>query len=246
MRKVICFFPLAILLMISGTAFSQGASLTVMSDKGEKFTLEVNGSIKNASPADRVSATNLMGPMIKVKLILEDAKVSPVSKAIFNKPNGDFYYVLRKNPNGVYVLESVTSTYTPSVTSAAAGSVKEEKEEKTAVKETKAADASATKEKGCLEPVSDEEFAPLFASVSARPFEGIKASAIKKLVVDKCLTTTQVKELLYILDMEPSRLDVAKYAYVHVYDPANYGDIDEVFHAKSSVESLHNYINSKK
>jgi hypothetical protein len=39
---------------------------------------------------------------------------------------------------------------------------------------------------------------------------------------------------------------VAKYSYLHVYDPGNYGVIDEVFRSASSVESLHKYVESKK
>ena len=104
----------------------------------------------------------------------------------------------------------------------------------------------ATGKSGCSEPLTTEEFAVFYSQIAARPFEGTKVSALKKLVVDKCFTSAQVTEMLHTLDLESSRLDVAKYAFIHVYDPDNYSAVDEVFLSASSVESLHKYVNSKK
>jgi hypothetical protein len=120
------------------------------------------------------------------------------------------------------------------------------KEVKAEAAETKTEATTEAKGNGCKEPLTAEEFVSVYASVSARPFEGTRVSGAKTVVVEKCVTVSQLIELLYLLDLENSRLDVAKYAYVHVYDPANYGDVDAVFHSSSSKETLHKYISSKK
>ena len=247
MKKFLFFGFLALLLCAGGRAFAQGSSVTIIADHGEKFSLEVNGSMQNSTPEDRVTAYNLFGPSFKVKVYIEGANVAPVAKSVFNKPNYEFFFALRKNTKGIYVLETVSRDYQPAGAPEGAAAATPPPTEK---KETKEAPADATKEaagkSGCTDPLTTEEFAPFYAQVSARPFEGTQVSAIKNLVVDKCLTTLQLKELLYILDLENSRLDCAKYAYVHIYDPDNYGDLDDVFHSNSSVESLHKYVNSKK
>jgi hypothetical protein len=243
MKNILFFGILATFLLTGGRMFSQGTSLTIIADNGEKFTLEVNGSMENSTAESRVTAYNLFGPTIKVKVFIEGGKVAPVAKTIFNKPSAEFYYVLHRNTKGIYVLDPVSRDYTPSVTEAAAPPPAKEKETKSATsKETN----PSTGKDGCSEPLTTEEFAVFYAQVSARPFEGTQISAIKSLAVDKCLTSEQLKELLYILDLENSRLDVAKYAYLHIYDPGNYKVIDEVFRSASTVESLHKYIESKK
>ncbi len=244
MKRIMQFFILAGLLLMWGEASAQGTSLTVIADEGEKFTLEVNNSMQNSTPESRVTATNLWGPSIKVKIYIEGAQVAPVSKSIFYKPNADFYYVLHRNAKGVYVIDPVSASYEPSVKESSAAATP-------AAKETKATENKAAKEtkeakgNGCSEPLTADEFVPVYASVSARPFEGTRLSGAKTVVVDKCVTVSQLLELLYLLDLETSRLDLAKYAYVHIYDPGNYSDVDAVFRSASSVESLHKYINSK-
>lgn len=243
MKKILFFSIVAVFLLNGGRTFSQGTSLTIIADNGEKFTLEVNGNTENTTPDDRVTVYNLIGPTIKVKVFIEDAQVAPVAKTIFNKPSTEFYYVLRRNAKGVYVIDPVSSDYTPSGTAATTPPPATEKQAKTT---TAAEEKPSAGKSGCIDPLTGEEFAVFFAQISSRPFEGTQVSAIKNLVVEKCVTSMQLKELLYILDLETSRLDVAKYAYLHIFDPGNYTEIDEVFNSASSVESLHKYVNSKK
>jgi hypothetical protein len=234
MKKVLFFGILAAFMLIGGRGFSQGNSLTIIADNGEKFTLEVNGDMESSTADDRVTVYNLFGPSFKVKVFIEGAQVAPVAKTVFNKPNTDFYFVLHKNAKGIYVLDPVSSDYTPAATAAATPPpAKETQTKSTAATETK----PATSKSGCSEPLTTEEFAVLYAQVSARPFAGTQVSAVKNLVVDKCVTSGQLQELLYILDMESSRLDVAKYSYLHVYDPDNYGVIDEVFRIVRGIPS---------
>jgi hypothetical protein len=243
MKRVIQIFILTAFLMIWGTAFPQGTTLTVIADQGEKFTLEANGTTQNGTPQARATATDLFGPTIKVKVYIDGVQAPPVSKTVFNKPSTDFYYVLRKNTKGLYVLDQVSSDFEPAVKEqAAAPPVKETKASSAEPAETK----PAAKGSGCSEPLTADEFVPVYASVSARPFEPNKLSGAKNAVVEKCVTVAELKELLYLLDNESSRLDLAKYAYVHIFDPENYSEVDDVFHSKSSVESLHNFISTKK
>ena len=56
MKKFLFFGFLALLLLAGGRAFTQGSSVTIIADHGEKFSLEVNGSMQNSTPDDRVTA----------------------------------------------------------------------------------------------------------------------------------------------------------------------------------------------
>jgi hypothetical protein len=199
---------------------------------------------RSGTPQARATATDLFGPTIKVKVYIEGVQAPPVSKTVFNKPATDFYYVLRKNTKGLYVLDAVTSDFEPAVKEQAVAPppAKETKATSTEPAETK----NTVKGTGCSEPLTADEFVPVYASISARPFEPNKLGGAKNAVVEKCVTVAELKELLYLLDNESSRLELAKYAYVHIFDPANYSEVDDVFHSKSSVESLHNYISTKK
>ena len=244
MKRIIRYGFIAAMVMLWGEVFPQGSSLTVIADNNEKFNLEVNGNMENASPQSKVTVYNLFGPTIKVKIFIEGAEVAPVSKSIFNKPNAQFYYVLHRNMKGIYVIDPVSSDYTPSGSNAAAATTSPSKEEK-AVKEPEK-EKSTGKTSGCADPLTPEEFAVFYASASARPFEPTRLTAAKNIAKEKCITVEQLIDLIGLLDLEPSKLDLAKYAYLYVHDPDNYSKVDGVFLSSSSVESLHKYMESKK
>lgn len=244
MKRMLFLSFLAGFLMIGTDLFSQGTSLTVIADNGEKFTMEVNGNLESSKPQSRVTVDGLYGPSIKVVIYIDGAEVAPVAKSIFNKPNSDFYYVLHRNIKGIYVIDPVSPDYVPGGSSAQAESPAPPPAKEPKSKEPAQA-KSSPKTAGCNEPLTADEFTVFYKSVSARPFEGTRLSGAKSVVVEKCITVDQLIDLINLLSLEPSKLDLAKYAYLHVHDPQNYSLVDEVFLSGSSVESLHKYISSK-
>jgi|GEM_PF-1734685 len=108
MERISKTLLLCFLLLLSGRVLSQGTTLVIFSEGGQKFTLEVNGAIQNETPEARVETNNLFDSAIKVKLYPADDQMPLISKSIFNTPNGMLYYVYRQDAKGRYILEKTT------------------------------------------------------------------------------------------------------------------------------------------
>ncbi len=96
---------------------------------------------------------------------------------------------------------------------------------------------------GCIYPNAD--MASVNKALDAEDFEDDKLALAKRVVAKKCLSSADIKSICLKFDFEDNRLDFAKYAYDHSYDPDNYYIIDEVFDFSDSKEELSTYINSK-
>lgn len=57
-----------------------------------------------------------------------------------------------------------------------------------------------------------------------------------------CLLSYQVKQIILLFGFEDTRLELAKYASGHTYDPGNYYMLNDAFTFESSIEELNNYI----
>ena len=235
-----------IVLITAGKGYTQFTSLIVFSEKGEKFNLYVNGDLKNDKPEKHVRAEDLGGPTIKVRVEFPDQKIPPVSKTIFNKPSTVFYYVIRQDKKGNYVLDHTTSDFVQGEEA-----VKEDNppppppahEKKPDQKSEPGAGKSTG---GCPTPMSEPDFQASIVMISNAPFEGPKLSQAKKLAETHCLYCRQISELMYTVSNESSRLSIAKAAYTHCYDPENYGEVKEVLNSTRSKEDLDKYIGSVK
>jgi len=240
-------FSLAIILsFIHFGAIAQYSKIIVFAPKGEKFTLYLSGSIQNSKPESRVEADVPGGPTFKIMIMFSDPSNKEISKLVFNKVNTTFYYKVDKNPKGAYYLEA-TSTEWSDVKEAASEVAPPPAalSKTTGTKETAKTEAAASG-KGCAHPMEESDFIASLVSVSAPPFDPPKLSAAKNLANAHCLTTTQVKEVMYVFDGESTRLSFAKYAYDHTWDIQNYSDVAEALHSSKSKKDLEDYINSKK
>ncbi|MCX7954927.1 MAG: DUF4476 domain-containing protein [Bacteroidales bacterium] len=101
-----------ILSVIYVNCFSQGASVTVFSEKGDKFWLILNGQKINKSPDVRVIADNLMEVSYKVKIIFDDPQIPDVESTIYTKDvDGNFLkatYAIRVK-KGKYKLTLISA-----------------------------------------------------------------------------------------------------------------------------------------
>jgi hypothetical protein len=241
-------FLLSILLIIffTGNAFSQ-LSVIIFSEQGEKFTVYVNGSPKNNKPESRVETDRPGGPSFKLRIDFADGSIPEISKTIFNSPGHDMFYVIRKANKGKFILEKTSSEYIhhpdKSPTSEKNVTKKEEKEKaETPKSKSQLAGSSG---KGCNTPMSEPNFQASREMISNAPFDGPKLSHAKKLADQNCLTTSQIIDVIYVFSGESSRLNFAKYAYNHCWDPGNYDNVKEVLH-RSSQNDLQRYIGSQK
>jgi hypothetical protein len=209
--------------------------------KGEKFTLYLSSGRQNDSPADRVECERPGGPSFKVRVVFEDSAIPEINKSVFNKMGSMMYCKVGQNAKGVYVLETTTTEW-----SDVEAEAKPSKQSEKAAAAPKSEPPAAGNSKICSNPMSDVDFTVALAAVSAQPFEGSKLSSAKKMVQSHCLLCSQVKQAMYLFDLETSRLSLAKYAYDLVYDPENYSEVSDELHSQRSKDDLDHYISGKK
>jgi hypothetical protein len=223
----------------------------VFSPKGEKFTLYVNGGRQNSEPENRVETANPGGPTFKIRVAFMNSSIPDLNKTIFNKPGSTIYYKIDKNQKGVYILESTSMEWMDDE------NVKEpeNKTEPAVPAEKKATTGKGPgdsepdkniKQKGCDNPMSENDFNANLVGISARPFDPMKLSAAKKLAETNCLLASQVRTVMYVFDSESSRLSFAKFAYDHTWDPGNYSEVADALHSDRSKDDLDKYIAGKK
>jgi len=241
-------FLLLLLAVFSYKVYSQGSALVIFSEKGEKFTVFMNGEMKNSKPGDYVRVDNLFGPSFKVRVVFADPAIHEIDKTVFNKIGGEIFYAAKPGKKGDYVLEHATSDYVHQ-----GNAVKESIPEKSVPQETHQKKTEETTESagksskgGCKNPMTEPDFQASIVMISNAPFDGPKTSSAKKLVEGHCLTCDQIVETMYLVSHEPSRLTIAKAAYMHCFDPSNYEKVKNVLETSKSKQDLDQYIESVK
>jgi len=246
MKSIRILIPLVLALIFAGKANAQ-LSIVIFSEKGEKFTAYVGDSPRNDKPASRVEANRPGGPTFKVRILFEDSSIPELSKTIFNSPGSDLFYVIKKSDKGKLVLEKTSSEYVHNeVNTATSADNAVAKAEKTTA-ETSAIEATPPggNGKGCSNPMEEPSFIASREMISNAPFDGPKLSQAKSLADKNCLTSSQIISVIYIFSGESSRLNFAKYAYKHCWDPSEYGRVKDVLRSSSQAD-LQKYIDSLK
>lgn len=98
---------------------------------------------------------------------------------------------------------------------------------------------------GCPVPMSPEDFGDLKQSLASKTFEETKFNMAKQVLKDRCMTVSQVKQMMLLFTFEQTRLDFAKFAYDRTYDVGNYFKVNDAFTFESSIEELNEYINTR-
>jgi hypothetical protein len=97
---------------------------------------------------------------------------------------------------------------------------------------------------GCQYPMNPQDFAGIKASIMSKSFENTKLEIAKQVLGQRCMTSSQVSEIISVFDFESTKLDFAKFAYGRTFDLGNYYQINDAFTFESSISDLNNYINS--
>ncbi len=107
---------IGILILISLFAFQINAqvksSLTIFSKEGEKFWIVRNGIKQNEKPATSVTIDNIVDRSFKIKVLIDDDKLTTVDQSIYtidvDEQICNLTYELRKKDKGKYVLRTVS------------------------------------------------------------------------------------------------------------------------------------------
>lgn len=95
----------------------------------------------------------------------------------------------------------------------------------------------------CAYPMNSSDFEAAVNTINAKSFDDTKLTIAKQIINSNCLKTTQVKRIMSLFSFEATKLDLAKYSYMHTYDPQNYFQLNDAFTYSSSVDDLNTYIN---
>ncbi len=96
---------------------------------------------------------------------------------------------------------------------------------------------------GCAVP--SQSMNSIKAAINDEDFSDDKMIVAKQATKNKCLTTSQVKEIANLFDFEDDKLEYAKFAYDYTYDIDNYYQINSIFDFSSSKSELNEYISER-
>ena len=98
---------------------------------------------------------------------------------------------------------------------------------------------------GCSTPVSEDRFKSMMESVNNASFAEDKVRVAKRILKTNCLTIDYLVLILEEISFDEDQLDLAKFAYDHVYDLENYYKVYDVFSFSKSGEELEEYIENR-
>lgn len=98
---------------------------------------------------------------------------------------------------------------------------------------------------GCIRQMDTASFAKAKKSISDKGFDDTRLTIAKQVTKANCMTCEQIAEICQVFSFEETKLDYAKFAYDHCFDPNNYYTVNDVFSFESSMEELTKYVESK-
>jgi hypothetical protein len=95
-------------------------------------------------------------------------------------------------------------------------------------------------------PMSDSDFSVLVLSIRANLLQVLKVSAEREVFnnPNNYFTSSQVKQLISLINSEGNRLELAKLSYRTVTDPENFSQIYDLFTSQASKDELANHVKS--
>jgi hypothetical protein len=98
---------------------------------------------------------------------------------------------------------------------------------------------------GCTFPASSADISSLKGSIQKQSFSDNKMNVAKTFLKNKCVSVSQVKDIMGLFSFEADKLSFAKLAYDRCADKENYYQVSDAFSFSSSNDELTDYINSK-
>ena len=97
---------------------------------------------------------------------------------------------------------------------------------------------------GYKTPMADYPFSQLVQTVNSQYNQSAKYNTISGTFNNSAnyFTTSQVRQLLTLIDSEGEKLALAKQSYLRVTDPANFSTLYDLFYNASSRNELNNYV----
>lgn len=94
----------------------------------------------------------------------------------------------------------------------------------------------------CKEPIGEAKFNTLFNSIKSTAYENEKLKLSKKLLVDLCLSSIQIKKLSELIIHDREKIDFMKCAFNVLTDKENAASLADEFQFKDAKNEFLNYI----
>ena len=98
---------------------------------------------------------------------------------------------------------------------------------------------------GCEKPVEADRFKRMMERIYDASFSEDKVNLAKQILRTNCLVIEQLLEIMEEVGFDEGQLDLAKFAYDHIYDLENYYEVFSVFSFSSSSEELDEFLQDK-
>ena len=98
---------------------------------------------------------------------------------------------------------------------------------------------------GCETPVGADRFERMMERIYDASFSEDKVNLAKQILRTNCLVIEQLLEIMEEVAFDEGQLDLAKFAYDHIYDLENYYEVFSVFSFSSSSEELDEFLQDK-
>ncbi len=93
-------------------------------------------------------------------------------------------------------------------------------------------------------PMADYQFSQLLQTANAQYSQSDRVMEIRNAVSNSIsyFSTSQIRQLLSIVNAEADRLSLAKLCYLRVSDPANFNSLHDLLYTQSSKDDLNRYV----
>ena len=98
---------------------------------------------------------------------------------------------------------------------------------------------------GCPWPIDQAQFAGIRQSVASKTWDESRITIAKQVIGSNCLLSSQVRDLMSVMEWEESRLDIAKFAYGFTYDIGNYYKLNDAYEWEQSIQDLNAHISRR-
>jgi len=97
------------------------------------------------------------------------------------------------------------------------------------------------------QPMSADELKDILGALRKESFDQTRSQLARQILSSsrRLFLSAQVKQILDCFDFEPTKIEIAKYAYDYTFDPEKYFLVNAAFSFDSSKQVLSKYIESK-
>ena len=103
---------------------------------------------------------------------------------------------------------------------------------------TESTEENYTSSDRCVYATSNADFSKIKSSINSMDFEDSKLTTAKNIAKNKCLTSSQVHDIMKLFTYEDNRLEFAVYAYDFVFDKDNYYEVYSAFEYELTIDEL--------